>query len=115
MEESVIQDTVDGVMIDSDEDGFHLILSGEKAEYRFYIHAIAVELLRAVDREIRPWWLEGENARRETLLRKDWSEEWETLPEAPPLVPREAYERTDPKSPYFYETMAELHDSREGK
>lgn len=55
-----VKDTLDGVLIDVDEDGFHLILSGEKAEYNFRLTGeIALELMRATDREIKPWWLEG--------------------------------------------------------
>jgi len=59
------QDTLDGVLIDSDEGGFQLILSGEKQEYRFDLpQDIAIELMRAVEREIKPWWLEGEAVRQ---------------------------------------------------
>ena len=54
------KDTVDGVLVDTDEDGFHLILSGEKGEYDFRLpmHA-AIDLMRAVQTEIVPWAREG--------------------------------------------------------
>ena len=55
----------DGVLIEGNEDGFHLILSGGRAEYNFRIHGVAVELLKAVQREIGPWYAEGEAVLRE--------------------------------------------------
>jgi hypothetical protein len=59
-----MRDRLDGILIDVDENGFHLICSGEQAEYHFLMPApIASELLRAVKREIEPWYLEGQSAR----------------------------------------------------
>lgn len=54
------RDRLDGVMIDTDEDGFHLILSGEQSEYDFVLPAdVALELRNAVRVEIDPWVREG--------------------------------------------------------
>lgn len=54
------RDKIDGVLIEPDENGFHLILSGELAEYHLTLPGpIAEELLRATKREIEPWYLEG--------------------------------------------------------
>lgn len=85
----MITDTIDGVLIDSDEDGFHLILSGAQAEYRFHIHGVALELLRAVDREIRPWWQEAIRALDDI-----------------PLDDRDAYPCNSPKHPTHHERMS---------
>lgn len=87
----MITDTIDGVIIDTDEHGFELILSGHAAEYRFRIHGVALELMRAVDREIRPWWQEA------TLAIVDDEDRHEDL---------DAYELTDPKHPTYHERMS---------
>lgn len=56
----MIDDLLDGVLIEVDEDGFHLILSGEKKEWNFVLPGeVAEELMRAAKREIEPWMLEG--------------------------------------------------------
>lgn len=56
----MLDDLLDGVLIEVDEDGFHLILSGAKKEWNFVLPGeIAEELLRATKREIEPWLLEG--------------------------------------------------------
>lgn len=61
----MIDDTLDGVLVDVDEDGFHLILSGEQKEWNFLLPGtVAEELLRAAKREIEPWILEGERSSR---------------------------------------------------
>ena len=60
----MLTDRIDGVLIDTDEDGFALILSGEKAEYRLNVQAVALELLRAVEAEIGPWAAEAASVRR---------------------------------------------------
>lgn len=60
MKPKTLGDTLDGVLVDVDEDGFHLILSGYHAEYHFLLpQDIALELMRAVRREIEPWAAEG--------------------------------------------------------
>ena len=56
----MIRDKIDGVLIDPDENGFHLILSGEQAEYNFTLDGkAALELMNAVKTEIVPWWGEA--------------------------------------------------------
>lgn len=86
----MITDTIDGVLIESEEDGFHLILSGAQAEYRFHIHGVALELLRAVDREIRPWQEEAETAERYRTVLENLG----------------AYAPDDPKHPTYHERMS---------
>ena len=77
----MVRDSLDGVLIEVDEDGFHLILSGGQAEYDLRLPGtIAEELLRAVKREIEPWYLEGERVRTHYI---DYREvENERYPEA---------------------------------
>lgn len=54
------RDTVDGVLIYTEEDGFHLILSCEQEEYDFRLPFLpALDLMRAVKTEIEPWTREG--------------------------------------------------------
>lgn len=106
-------DTIDGVLIDCDEDGFHLILSGEEAEYNFRLSGVEEELLRAVKREIGPWVQEMEQARAEyqegrvIAIREDGSYRYE------PDVDPEPYDLSDPKHPRHHEVMAEIADSRD--
>lgn len=87
----MITDTIDGVLIDTDEDGFHLILSGAQAEYRLNIHAVALELMRAVDREVRPWWQEGG---------------WQNAASRYFYDSLNAYALDDPKHPTYHERMS---------
>lgn len=91
----MIEDTIDGVIIDEDEDGFYLILSGVLAEYRFRIHGVAHELLKQVDREIRPWWTEVEAASREVYDQA-----------------ADAYPLSSPKHPRHREVMSDASDLR---
>lgn len=91
----MVTDTIDGVLIEEDENGFHLILSGMRAEYRFNVHGVALELLRAAEREIVPWRAEMQESARE--LGADLH----------PFEPR------DPKHPDHHDVMAEASDSRD--
>lgn len=92
----MISDTIDGVLIEGDEDGFHLILSGHEEEYNFRVQGVAVELLRAVQSEIGSWWAEGQAARRQ-------------------FESARAYEPDDPKSEDYHDRMTALWDQRPGK
>ena len=57
----MLHDDVDGILVDSDEDGFHLIVSGMEGEYNFRLGQDgAIELLKAVLRDIQPWYAEGQ-------------------------------------------------------
>lgn len=69
-----MRDRIDGVLVDTDESGFELILSGEKGEYRFDVQGVAEELLFAVKTVIEPWWLEGQHIRSQ-YERRDRSDE----------------------------------------
>ena len=98
-----MRDKIDGVLIDPDENGFHLILSGEEREYNLTLDASAAsELLAAVKTEIEPWWTEADLVRQGRLH------------EAAGLR-REPYDQDDPKSEGFHDRMSEVWDSREGK
>jgi hypothetical protein len=95
----MVTDTVDGVLIDQDDDGFYLVLSGGRAEYRFNVHAVAEELLGAAEREIGPWRAEGQAARAvdavQNAVRRSLG--WPV-----PLDIR------DPKHPDHHDTLAEF-------
>lgn len=105
----MIHDRIDGVMIGTDEGGFHLILSGENAEYHFDIHSVAEELARAVRLELEPWLREKAIAMSEYVVavREDGS--YRVEPD------EDAYDPTDPKHPRYHAVMSEIYDSREGK
>lgn len=94
----MVTDMIDGVLIDSDEDGFHLILSGTQAEYRFNVHAIALELLRAAQREIGPWAAEMQDAA--TVLMGGDAE-------------AAAYALGEPKHPRHHDVMSEASDGKD--
>lgn len=96
----MVSDTIDGVLIDCDEDGFHLILSGHEEEYDFRIQGVASELLRAVQTEIGPWKAEGEAARA------SWKAESATRASSG------AYEPSDPKSEGYFDRAVVLWDER---
>lgn len=100
-----IGDTIEGVLIDHDEDGFHLILSGLHAEYHFKLdEKMAAELQAAVALEISHWPLQKMRAQMEADR------------EATGISIREgAYDPLDPKHPMYHDTMSEVWDSREGK
>jgi hypothetical protein len=88
----MITDTIDGVIVDEDEGGFYLVLSGQYAEYRFNIHGVAHELLKQVRKEIAPWWAEVESAMGDLY------------------GAAEAYELSDPKHPRHHEVMSDASD-----
>ncbi len=100
-----LRDKIDGVLIDPDENGFHLILSGEDREYNFTLDASAAQqLVTAVAVEISPWIRE---------MRKN-SEEYASS-RLGPVGASGGYDPTDPKHPDYHDTMSEVWDSREGK
>lgn len=104
------RDKIDGVTIEADENGFHLVLSGEEAEYSFLLPgSIAEELMRAVRMEIEPWVREMEAARSEYVvaIRENGSYRVET--------DEDAYDPTDPKHPTYHERFSAIWDEREGK
>ena len=108
------RDKIDGVLIDSDENGFHLILSGEEAEYNFMLVGESpLELLKAAQAEIGPYREEieavfaGFREERVVAVREDGS--YRTEPD------EDAYDPTDPKHPTYHERMSAVYDEREGK
>lgn len=71
-----VTDTLDGALIEPDEDGFHLVLSGHRAEYDFFLPgAIAEELLRATKREVQPWLEERDDALRTYVPEREEDDE----------------------------------------
>ena len=96
-----MRDKIDGVLIDPDENGFHLILSGEEREYNFTLdQTTTLELMNAVRTEIEPWFREGLMAAAEMQ----------------PLVPDpQPYDQDDPKHPDYHDTMSGIWDNRDGK
>jgi hypothetical protein len=121
------------IRIETEEDGFWLILDGHEdeiaTEYRFNIHGVAVDLLAAVEREIAPWHREGmkvlaemkaagafecedpEQAwiedQRVVAIREDGSYRYDR--------DEDAYDPSDPKHRNWHSVHADLYDNREGK
>jgi hypothetical protein len=91
----MITDTIDGVLIEVDENGFQLTLSGMTAEYRFNVHAVAHELLAAAQREIGPWWAEMHDAATQ-LMDGD--------------TDAAAYALGDPKHPRHHDVISQISD-----
>jgi hypothetical protein len=88
--------------IESDERGFELHFETDQGCYVVNVHGCAVDLLQAVNREIEPWWIEGELVLREFQKRVAIGDD-------------SAYELTDPKHPRYHENNAGIWDNREGK
>lgn len=96
-----MRDRIDGVLIEVEENGFHLFLSGEDREYNFTLdHNAALALSTAVAAELSPWirelQTEGISERMDRLAREDTG-----------------YSPDDPKHPMYHETTSELWDNRE--
>ena len=103
-----LRDKIDGVLIDHDENGFHLILSGEEREYNFLLdEKMAQELQAAVAMEISHWPVEKGMMERGIIPRPG--------PQYNGLHESAGYDLTDPKHPMYHDTMSEVWDSREGK
>lgn len=102
----------DSIRIESDEDGFHLIVETDEGEvFDFRIHDIEEEIYDAVKDGIGPYLYEKASARHLHLvtgepLHAECPQEW-TLGEEYPLY--------DPKHPDFHDNFSALHDNREGK
>lgn len=119
-----LRDKIDGVLIDPDENGFHLILSGEDREYNFTLDQdAALALSTAVAVELSPWIREMQMAsmRKPGRSSECGHDGWVAgcpvckREEAAALAAMGAYEATDPKHPGYHDTMSEVWDSREGK
>lgn len=124
---------VASIKITTEEDGFHLIIDGDSpcegytaSILDFNIHAVAVDLLAAVEREIAPWHREGMSVLAEikaagafrcdpdesagmaeyvVAVREDGS--YRVEPD------EDAYDPTDPKSAGWRERMADAWDNRD--
>jgi hypothetical protein len=99
----------DSIRIESDEDGFHLIINcfssssqlSQLGVFDFRIQDIAEEFYTEVKNTIGPWLYERDSARGWAPATADF---------------RSAeYALDDPKHPTYHERMSEIHDSREGK
>lgn len=96
-----MRDKIDGVLIDPDENGMHLILSGEDRDYNLTLdQTAALELMRAVKTEIEPWFREGLIA---------------AAAMQPLVLGPEPYDQDDPKHPDYHDTMSGIWDNRPGK
>ena len=95
----MITDRIDGVLIDEDDDGFVMILSGEKAEYRFNVQDVADQILKQAWLEIGPWRNEGLSARAayDDARRTD-------MIDTP-------YAVSDPKHPHHHDVFSEGADA----
>jgi hypothetical protein len=110
-----MRDRIDGVLIDPDENGFHLLLSGEERDYNFLLDQKAAEELHAaVATEISHWLVEKRMALTQlaqaVLMNEDLTE---------PLAKAEAldspYDQNDPKHPEYHDTMSGIWDNRADK
>jgi hypothetical protein len=115
-----MRDKIDGVLIDPDENGFHLILSGEEHEYNFTLdqHS-ARELMNAVKTEIEPWWAEALSAWAERNPSSQPSERAQAEIRIDEMYARAAtgdpYDQNDPKHPDYHDTMSGIWDNRADK
>jgi hypothetical protein len=104
-------DSIEGIKIECDEDGWHLILEGDfvdtfksyladesagEINLRFF-DDVALKLANEETKQIRLWWQEGQAAAASYI---------------PPVEPHDCgYELSDPKHPTFHDRMAEYTDS----
>lgn len=98
---------VEDFRIDSDEDGWelHLLIEDEDDWLRLNIHGVAPALADAVAKEIGGWLTEGrrladEHGRDMERIVRDEED----------LVAEVGYDLTDPKSPGYYDRMADAAD-----
>lgn len=92
----MLKDRIEGVLLDTDEDGFHLVFSGEHAEYDFTFDPEATSALFAAVAEMqRPAW---------PVPR---------IPGGPVGELFGAYEPDDPKSEGYHDRMSGIWDDRE--
>ena len=91
--------------IESDEDGFYLVLRTDAGHLRVNVQDCATQLLAECEREIKPWALEAASVRR--IFECGAAEIDESAG---------AYELSDPKHPRHHSTHVDLWDVyREGK
>lgn len=100
------------INVDTDEDGYHLIIETSRSKFNFSLDdARAEDLYESAWSEIRPWLTERDLAKR---LRPILDAETERM--ANDWVNRaDPYKITDPKHPDHHSVMTEIFDSREGK
>jgi len=92
--------TIDEIRIETDEDGFHLIVhtdDGNRHEYRI---GLPDQIKAEVDRTIGQWLAEGELARAEWVAAR---------------YDGDGYDKASPKHPMWHDTMSTAYDNREGK
>ena len=89
--------TIDEIRIESDEDGWQLIVyddAGERTEYRI---GLPDQFKAEVDKTIGAWLAEGE------------------LVKAVMRASADGYDKDDPHHPMWHDTMSGHYDEREGK
>lgn len=95
--------TADTIKIESDEDGFWLVLEMD-GEFPLRVKIEDPEALYdTVKAEIGPWLYERDNA----------YQEWRVSKAAGEVSGEFAYEPTDPKHPRYHSTHVEIWDARE--
>lgn len=80
-------DSIQTIEIDSDENGWLLVLTGDNHTYHFNIHGVGHELLEQAKEKIGPWWEESLDAMKELDAGLDEDADG-------------AYDRRDPKHPH---------------
>jgi len=96
---------VDTIRIESDEDGFHLIVCTEEEDYfNFRIHNVAEQLHKEVLSEILPWLAERDEAQREFRCNPD---------ESAGMADETGYALEDPKHPTYFDRAVEAWDNRD--
>ena len=105
----------DTIRVDSDEDGFHLIVQTEAGEWHdFKIQALAWEFYEDVKRTIGEWYAEGKRAEAE------WRYSQPVVLSDPAHWPSDEelaqpYDQDDPKHPDYHSIHADIWGSRAGK
>lgn len=92
---------VEKVYVETDEDGFYLVVHTSRTKFRFSLDAtMAEDLYESAYAEIAPWLRERNAARAEGWDRLDAKNLW------PGPI-------TDPKHPDHHDVMVEISDTRE--
>lgn len=113
------------VRIESDEDGFHLILTCDALDTNVRIDQVAESLYDQVKATIGPWLRERDEARYRARAFRCDPDESAGMAEYVVAIredgsyrvepDEDAYDPTDPKHPRYHSTHVDLWDAREGK
>ena len=114
MSDSLITEEAERVEVDSEEDGFHLLLKSEDGQwYDFRIQNIDLDAFYdQVKARIGPYLRERDEARGTRIVNTGAGIQ---VFACDPDESGGAYELSDPKHPQFHSVHADLYDQREGK